>query len=85
MLKQDRSAPIDVAHQVCILYAVTKGYLKDVAVRDIRAFERGLYPYLDKNAYDVLSNIRSTGNLSAEDEETLKQALSNYCTEFTAG
>ncbi len=85
VLKQDRSAPIDVAHQVCILYAVTKGYLKDVAVRDIRAFERGLYPYLDKNAYDVLSNIRSTGNLSAEDEETLKQALSNYCTEFTAG
>ena len=85
VLKQDRSAPIDVAHQVCILYAVTKGYLKDVAVKDIRAFERGLYPYLDKNAYDVLSNIRSTGNLSAEDEETLKQALSNYCTEFTAG
>ena len=85
VLKQDRSAPIDVAHQVCILYAVTKGYLKDVAVRDIRAFERGLYPYLDKNAYDVLSNIRSTGNLSAEDEQTLKQALSNYCTEFTAG
>ena len=84
VLKQDRSAPIDVAHQVCILYAVTKGYLKDVAVRDIRAFERGLYPYLDKNAYDVLSNIRSTGNLSAEDEQTLKQALSNYCTEFTA-
>ena len=85
VLKQDRSAPIDVAHQVCILYAVTKGYLKDVAIRDIRAFERGLYPYLDKNAYDVLSNIRSTGNLSAEDEQTLKQALSNYCTEFTAG
>ncbi len=85
VLKQDRSAPIDVAHQVCILYAVTKGYLKDVAVGDIRAFERGLYPYLDKNAFDVLKAIRTTGALSAEDEETLKQALSAYCAEFAAG
>ena len=85
VLKQDRSAPIDVAHQVCILYAVTKGYLKDVAVGDIRAFERGLYPYLDKNAFDVLRAIRTTGALSAEDEETLKQALSAYCAEFAAG
>ena len=85
VLKQDRSAPIDVAHQVCILYAVTKGYLKDVAVGDIRAFERGLYPYLDKNAFDVLKAIRTTGALSAEDEEKLKQALSAYCAEFAAG
>ena len=85
VLKQDRSAPIDVAHQVCILYAVTKGYLKDIAVGDIRAFERGLYPYLDKNAFDVLKAIRTTGALSAEDEETLKQALSAYCAEFAAG
>ena len=82
VLKQDRNAPVDVAHQVCILYAVTNGYLKDVAVKDIRAYERGLYPFLDKNAYDVLQGIRTTGQLSAEHEAALKQALTDYSAVF---
>ena len=82
VLKQDRNAPVDVAHQVCILYAVTKGYLKDVAVKDIRAYERGLYPYLDKNAYDVLQAIRTTGQLSGEQEAALAQALTDYASVF---
>ena len=85
VLKQDKNAPVDVAHQVCILYAVTKGYLHDVAVRDIRAFERGLYPYLDKNAYDVLKTIRETGAMDEATEQTLKQALDAYCAAFAAG
>ena len=82
VLKQDRNAPVDVAHQVCILYAVTNGYLKDIAVKDIRAYERGLYPYLDKNAFDVLQGIRTTGQLSAEHEAALKQALTDYAAVF---
>ena len=82
VLKQDRNAPVDVAHQVCILYAVTNGYLKDIAVKDIRAYERGLYPYLDKNAFDVLRGIRTTGQLSAEHEAALKQALTDYAAVF---
>ena len=82
VLKQDRNAPVDVAHQVCILYAVTNGYLKDVAVKDIRAYERGLYPFLDKNAFDVLKGIRTTGQLSAEHEAALKQALTDYSAVF---
>ena len=82
MLKQDRNSPVDVAHQVCILYAVVNGYLKDVAVADIRAYEAGLYPYLDTNALPVLQSIRSTGKLESADEEQLKQALERYTAQF---
>ena len=82
VLKQDRNSPVDVAHQVCILYAVVNGYLKDVAVADIRAYEAGLYPYLDTNALPVLQNIRSTGKLESADEEQLKQALERYTAQF---
>ncbi len=78
VLKQGRNAPVDVAHQVCILYAVVNGYLKDVPVEQIRAYEDGLYPYVDDHCYPVLHNIRTTGQLSKEDEETLKQALTAY-------
>ena len=82
VLKQDRNSPVDVAHQVCVLYAVVNGYLKDIAVADIRAYEAGLYPYLDTNALPVLQSIRATGKLESADEEQLKQALERYTAQF---
>ena len=82
VLKQGRNEPVDVAHQVCILYAVTRGYLKDVAVADIRRYEKELYPWLDSHIYDVLAAIRTTGQLSEEHEKLLQQALETYTAAF---
>jgi F-type H+-transporting ATPase subunit alpha len=82
VLKQDRNAPVDVAHQVCIFYAVGNGWLKDVAVADVKEYEKGLYAYADERAYDLLQNIRTTGQLSKEDEEALKEVLSAYTKQF---
>ncbi len=82
VLKQDRNSPVEVAHQVCIFYAAVNGYLVDVAVSDVRAYEEGLYTFMDDHAYQVLENIRTTGQLSKEDEEALKQALTDYTKQF---
>ena len=82
VLKQGRNEPVEVAHQVCILYAVTRGYLKDVSVADIRRYEKELYPWLDSHIYDVLAAIRTTGQLSEENEKLLQQALETYTAEF---
>ena len=43
VLKQKNNSPVRVEDQVCILYAVTHDYLKDIAVEDIAEFEQGLY------------------------------------------
>ena len=82
VLKQGRNAPVDVAHQVCILYAVVNGYLNDVAVSSIAEYEAGLYAYVNDRAWDVLENIRTTGQLSGEDEAALKQTLEEYGKQF---
>ena len=82
VLKQDRNAPVDVAYQVCILYAVIGGYLKDVPVEKIRKFEQELYPWLDANYAQLLENIRTTGKLSDEDEAALKGAMETRVAEF---
>jgi len=78
VLKQGRNAPVDVAHQICILYAVVNGYLAEIPTEAIRGYEEGLYPYMDEYAFGVLENIRTTGQLSWEDEAALKQALTDY-------
>ena len=84
VLKQDRNAPVDVAHQVAILYAVIGGFLASVPVDKIRAFEDELYPYLDSQYANVLADIRSTGDLSKENEALLKTAIEQRVADFTA-
>ncbi len=82
VLKQNHNAPVPVEKQVCILYAVTHGYLKDVAVEDIPEYEAGLYRRMDAQHTNVLSAIATTGNMDSETEAALKLALENYTADF---
>ena len=82
VLKQKNNAPVEVAHQVCILYAVTKDYLKDIPVAKIPEFEARLYEYMDNRYPQVLEAIRTTGKLEDATEEQLKAALEGLLKEF---
>ena len=85
VLKQHHNAPVAVEKQVCILYAVTNGYLKDVRVEDIPEYESGLYARMDAQHRGVLETIAKTGALDSETEDKLKEALSNYTADFLRG
>ena len=82
VLKQKNNAPAEVAHQVCIIYAVTNGYLKDIAVDRIPEFEKRLNEHMDNRYFGVLDAIRASGKLEPETEEQLKAALSELLAEF---
>ena len=82
VLKQNRSHPIAVEDQVCIFYAVTRGFLKDVEVNDVAEYEDGLYERMSAQHADVLEAIRTTGDLSKETEEALRAALDAYTKDF---
>ena len=84
VLKQPNNEPVPVEQQVCIIYAVINGYLKDVPVDQVREFEKGLYRYLDTNAHKVLRAIAETKVLDEQTEAGLKTALENYLKEFKA-
>ncbi len=75
VLKQKNNAPVEVAHQICILYAVVNGYLGGVATEDIQEFQRRLESFLETRYEDVLTDIRTTGKLEAATEERLQEAL----------
>ena len=83
VLKQKNNAPVEVADQVCILYAVVNGYLKDIAVEQIPEFELRLREFMANSRYNVvLDAIRTTGKLEAHMEEELKNALQELLKEF---
>ena len=82
VLKQKNKSPVEVAHQVCIFYAATKGYLDGVEVERVGAYEQGLYPFLDERYYEMLERIRTTGKLDEETQSKLKEALQDYGSVF---
>ena len=83
VLKQKNNAPVEVAHQVCIIYAVTKGYLNDIDVEQIPEFEARLREFMDNTHYSsVLTAIRETGKLEQDTEDGLKAALNELLVEF---
>ena len=82
VLKQNRNHPVAVEDQVCIFYAVTHDYLKDVEVKDVAEYEEALYARMAAQHGDVLSAIKDTGLLSAETEVKLKSALDSFTADF---
>ena len=83
VLKQKNESPVDVAKQVCIIYAVVNGYLNDVDVDRLPSFEARLYEFMDARYPQVLEAIHTTGKLEKETEESLKAAIRELKTEFT--
>ncbi len=82
VLKQNRNHPVAVENQVCIFYAVTHDFLKEIAVKDVAEYEESLYERMEAQHSDVLEAIRTTGQLTAETEEQLKNALSAFTKDF---
>ena len=82
VLKQKNNAPKEVAQQVCIIYAVTKGYLNGLSLAQVSEFERRLEEFMDNRYSHVLEAIRTSGKLEADTEESLKEALNALLSEF---
>ena len=74
VLKQKRNHPIPVGCQVAIVYAVINGYLDEVPVEKVSAYENALYEKLKSDYAHLLERI-AQGFFEDEDVETLKNAL----------
>ncbi len=74
VLKQGRNAPVRVGCQVAIVYAVIKGYLDKVAVKDVHEYEARLFAKLENENGSWLERIES-GYYEQSDEDELKSIL----------
>jgi F-type H+-transporting ATPase subunit alpha len=84
VLKQSQYAPLDVALQVAILYAATKGFLDKHDVSRVREFESGLFDHLRTNAAGLLDQIRGGAKLSGDLEAKFRQAITDFDSRFGA-
>lgn len=74
VLKQGINTPIPVGCQVGIIYAVIRGYLNNVPINKVKAFEQELYEILEHQHPDWMKRIVD-GSWTKDDEEELKEVL----------
>jgi F-type H+-transporting ATPase subunit alpha len=82
ILKQPQFAPLSTEKQIIVIFAGTNGFLDDLKIEEIRAFETGLYPYLDSAQSQLLSDIVSKKSLDDDLRNRIKQALTEYKQNF---
>jgi F-type H+-transporting ATPase subunit alpha len=78
ILKQGQFVPVPLERQVMILYAVINGYLDDIAVNKIAAFETEFFRFMDASYKDTGASIMKTKEMSADAEESLKKAIQEF-------
>ena len=78
ILKQDQYDPMKVEDQVLILFAATNGFLLDVEVKDIQAFEKGLMTYAHTNYPEIMTKAKGKDGLSDEVVAGFSECLEAY-------
>ena len=78
VLKQVQYAPISMEKQVMILYAAINGYLDDVPVDKVGAFEANLQRFMEANHPDIAKKIAQQKEIAPEIEEKLKAAITEF-------
>jgi F-type H+-transporting ATPase subunit alpha len=78
ILKQPQYEPMPLGNQVMIIYAVTKGYLDDVPVREVKAWENAFHRWMDTNHPESGAAIERDKELTAEIEKALQRAIDEF-------
>src|SRR6266571_471423 len=78
VLKQPQYLPMPVEQQIMVIFAVTNGYLDDVAVDQIRAWEQGFRDFMTAQHPDVGEEIRTRRVLGDDLTARLRAAVAEY-------
>ena len=82
LLKQPLNSPMPVEEQVVVVFAGTKGYLDDLPVNQVRAFEAGLLDFMRTRNAGVLAGMRS--NPKADVPAEIADLITTFKDQFVA-
>jgi F-type H+-transporting ATPase subunit alpha len=85
ILKQPQYVPVPMEKQVMILYAVINGYLDELPVDNITAFEDDFHRFMEANHPEIGKAIAKDKELTADTEEALKKAIAEFKQGYSAG
>jgi F-type H+-transporting ATPase subunit alpha len=78
VLKQTQYAPMPLEKQVMILYAAINGYIDDVPLDKVITFETSFHRFMEANHPKIGKNIAQEKEITAQTEEALKKAITEF-------
>ena len=78
LMKQKQYSPMSVAEMGLVLFAVEKGYLKDIELNKIADFESALLSYMASEHKEFMESLSETGDYSDEIMQTFTDALEKF-------
>jgi len=78
LMKQDQYAPMSIAEMAISIYAAEKGFLTDVELNKVGAFEKALLAWFKREKADLLKQINQSGDYNDEIEAGIKSGIENF-------
>ena len=78
LMKQKQYSPMSVSEMGLVLFAVEKGYLKDVELAKIANFESALLSYMSTEHKDFMDALAVSGEYSDEVLKTFTDAIDKF-------
>src|SRR5882762_520131 len=78
LLKQPQYEPVPIPDQIIAIFAGTNGYLDDVPVEQISAFERELVRFMKTTHPQIGEQIAKDRTISPETEKALRAAIEEF-------
>ena len=78
LMKQGQYAPMSTAEMGLVIYAANEGYLEDVEVNKIGAFEAALLSYANSQFAELMGKINETGGYNDEIAAGLKECIESF-------
>ena len=83
VMKQPQYEPLSVAEMAFSLYAANEGYLDDIEVSKVVAFEHAMQSHLQSNFSDLIDEINANPDYNDEIAAKIKAAIDDFMTNGT--
>ena len=78
VMKQKQYAPMSIAQMALSIYAVNEGFLDDVAISKIGAFEAGLHSHMANTQGALMKDIIATGKWDKDVEASFRKIIEEF-------
>jgi F-type H+-transporting ATPase subunit alpha len=78
LMKQKQYAPLSIANMSLSIYAANEGFLDDVPLNKVLAFEAGLHAFMAQNHKALMDEIVRTGKWDGEVEGVFKSSIVEF-------
>lgn len=83
VLKQGQYAPMKVEHQIISIFAGVNGFLKTIAIPNVKRYEKELLEHIEKSHKKILDKLEAEKKITDEIDKELRDVLTAFTKNFS--